>query len=372
MDFDALMREALFYGEKGRFHTCPNPAVGAVLARDGAIIAHGWHHGPGQPHAEIECLSQAIKKGLSAEGATMAVTLEPCIHYGKTPPCADTLLKAGISRLVYGTKDPNPLAAGGAEKLKEAGVDVIGPVLEQECRDLIADFIIWQTTERPYIILKLAETLDGRIATRTGQSRWISSRESRKMVHKLRREIGACGGAILIGGNTFRTDNPQLTARCPDAAVQPLACILASSLPEASSPFHLLRERPAQTIFFTSQAAASSPQATALRELGCRIFPFLSGAEPDFHKIFKIMREELHCPYVLCEGGGTLALSLLEADLVDEFHLHIAPLILGDNEARPLFNGRTASELKNAIGMRFCGTDIIGGDLHLLLRGSGA
>lgn len=371
-DYESLMLKALALAEKGRFHACPNPCVGAILLKDGEIIGRGWHHHAGAPHAEIECLQNCRENGHDPKGATMVVTLEPCAHFGKTPPCADALIAAGVAKLVYGAADPNPQAQGGLEKLRQAGIEVIGPVCEEKCRDMIADFIVWQTTQRPYIILKLASTLDGRIATRTGHSRWISASGSRELVHEMRAGIAACNGAILIGGGTFRADNPSLIARagCNASATQPLACILTSRLPKKDADFHLLKDSPERTVFFASPAVAASTAAEALRQLGCRIFAIgqNAGGGPDFSLMFRIIREELGCLYTLCEGGGHMALSLLEERYVDEFHLHMAPLILGDNDAIPLFSGRSPLELDEALALRFCGVSLWAGDAHLLLR----
>lgn len=370
--YEKFMRRAISLARKARFTTCPNPAVGALLVKSGQIVAEGWHHGAGLPHAEIECLKAAKDSGIDPHGATMVVTLEPCVHYGKTPPCVDALLEAGVSGLVYGTTDPNPEAGGGAQRLKQAGLDVVGPVLEEECRDLISDFIVWQKTERPYMVLKLASTLDGRIATRNGHSRWISNEVSRHSVHCMRADIALSGGAILIGGNTFYTDNPKLTARCEGhaGARQPLACIMTSRLPKTDADYFLLRNRPAETVFFASPASAASTRAEALRKIGCRVFAVgrNQAGKPDFPSMLKLLRNELGCNYVLCEGGGTLALSLLEARLIDEFHLHIAPMILGDNDARPLFMGRSPLSLDDGLRMRFCASEVVAGDARLLLR----
>lgn len=369
-NFIPFMREAIALAQKGRFAVCPNPVVGAVLVRDGKAVARGWHKGFGQPHAEVECLENAREQGIDAHGATMVVTLEPCRHHGKTPPCVDALLKAGIGRLVYGMRDPNPEACGGADLLAAAGVETIGPVLEQECRDLVADYIIWQTTSRPYIYLKLAATVDGRIATRTGHSRWISNEQSRAAVHGLRAGIGRAGGAVLIGGGTFRADNPELTARHAENVPQPLACVLTSRLPKSAAEFRLLSERPEQTIFFASPAATASTTAEALRKTGCRVIAIGPGARggPDFDTMFGYMRADLGCHYVLCEGGGRLALSLLEAALVDEFHLFLAPIIMGDNDARPLFSGRAPLSVEDALAMRICAASADSGDAHITLR----
>ena len=212
-DFAPFMHEAIALAEQGRWKACPNPTVGAVLARDGRVVARGWHHEAGQDHAEVDCLKDAAARGVDPKGCTLVVTLEPCNHQGKTPPCTQAILDAGISRVVMGLADPNPQAAGGAARLRDAGVEVIGPVCEAECRDLVADFLIWQSTDRPYVILKMAATLDGRIATRNGQSQWISCEASRREVQELRAGLGLSGGAVLVGGGTFRADNPRLTAR---------------------------------------------------------------------------------------------------------------------------------------------------------------
>lgn len=370
--YEQYMAEAIALARQALFQTWPNPSVGAVLIKDGAIVAKGWHKGAGLPHAEIECLEDARSKGIDPKGLTMVVTLEPCSHYGKTPPCADALIKAEIGELVFGSNDPNPQASGGAEQLKAAGIKVVGPVLQRECEDLIADFTVWQTSDRPYVILKLASTIDGRIAARNGHSQWISNQESRQKTHCMRAAIARAGGAILIGGGTFRNDNPKLTARCESSGdeSQPLACILTSRLPKADADFNLLRNRPNQTIFFASPAAAASTTAEALRKLGCRVFAVGPNPQgmPDFALMFKILRQDLNCLYVMCEGGGKLALSLLEAGFIDEFHLHLAPLILGDNEAKPLFNGLAPLSIEEALRMRFCSARIYAGDAHLLLR----
>ena len=372
-EFAPFMREAIRLARRGRWHTAPNPMVGAVLLRDGAVVARGWHHGAGLPHAEVDCLADAAARNIDPAGCTLVVTLEPCCHHGKTPPCTDAILAAGIRRVVYGFRDPNPVAGGGAALLASAGLAVTGPVLEAECRDLVADFLVWQTTERPYVLLKLAATLDGRIATRNGVSQWISGPESRRAVHSLRAGVGRAGGAVLVGGGTFRADDPLLTARDVEEndapAHQPLACVLTSRLP-APDGARLVRERPAETVFFVTPAGAASSEAQALRGLGVRVFALAASPAgvPDFSAMLRTLRQELGCLYVLCEGGGHLALGLLEAGLVDEFHLHLAPLILGDVEARPLFSGRVPLDLEAGLRLRLCGLERSGADAHLIFR----
>ena len=255
------MELALMLAKNGLGWTAPNPMVGAVLVKDGEIIGQGWHEKCGEPHAERNALANCKK---SPQGATLYVTLEPCCHQGKTPPCTAAVREAGIKKLVVGLADPNPVACGGACQLREAGLEVVEGVCAQECRDLVADFLVWQTQNRPYVILKMAATLDGRIATRKGQSQWISSEPSRQEVQRLRAGIGLCGGAVLIGGGTFRADDPRLTVHEAGAtAPQPLACVLTSRLPQPDADFHLLRHRPEQTIFMASPAAAASTTGTA-------------------------------------------------------------------------------------------------------------
>ena len=372
LDYAPFMREAIALAERGRWKTCPNPTVGAVLVRDGHVAARGWHHAAGEDHAEVACIKDARAHGVDPADCTLVVTLEPCCHQGKTPPCTAAVREAGIKKLVVGLADPNPVACGGACQLREAGLEVVEGVCAQECRDLVADFLVWQTQNRPYVILKMAATLDGRIATRKGQSQWISSEPSRQEVQRLRAGIGLCGGAVLIGGGTFRADDPRLTVHEAGAtAPQPLACVLTSRLPQPDADFHLLRHRPEQTIFMASPAAAASTTAKALREMGVRVLalgPRARGGGPDFVGLLQLLWQELHCPYVLCEGGGKLALSLLEAGMVDDFRLHLAPIILGDADAQPLFSGRAPLSLDEALRLRVSRTDICGGDVHIRLH----
>ena len=368
-----FMRAAIALAERGRWLTCPNPTVGAVLVRDGHVLAEGWHHACGEAHAEVDCLRDAAEKGVDPCGCTLVVTLEPCNHQGKTPPCTDRILEAGIPRVVIGLRDPNPVAAGGAERLRAAGIKVIEGVCEQECRDLVADFLVWQEKKRPYLLLKLASTLDGRIATRTGHSQWVSCAASRAGVHALRAGIGHAGGAIMVGGGTLRADNPRLTARTDleNATIrQPWACVVTSRLPAVNGDCHLLRERPEQTIFISTPAVAASRLAHELRDLGARVLsvPPLAKGSLDMGSMLAQLYEEIACPCILCEGGGRLALSLLDCGLVDEFHLHLAPRILGDNQAVPLFDGRTPLQLDEALQMRISDLRRCGDDVQIVLR----
>ena len=356
---------------RGRGLTAPNPCVGAVLAKDGEIVAEGWHKALGGPHAEVECLADARQKGVDPAACTLYVTLEPCNHQGKTPPCTKAVLDAGIGRVVIGCVDPNPhVAGGGATVLRAAGLDVVLGVQETLCLDLIDEFRIWATTDRPYSILKMAGTLDGKIAARGGRPQAVSGPESQADVHKLRSQVQA----VIVGGNTFYGDNPQLTCRLgedgmPKGFCQPLAVVVTSTLPKAYSTFNLLRQRPEQVLFWTSEYSAKTPLAEELRERGTLIWglPEL-GQGLGFAKAFERLRAEFGCYRTLCEGGGQLALSLARQDLVDEFILYLAPRVLGDAEGKSLFAGEAVQSMEDTLNFRLAVADSCGDDLKLTYK----
>ncbi|MDL2216940.1 bifunctional diaminohydroxyphosphoribosylaminopyrimidine deaminase/5-amino-6-(5-phosphoribosylamino)uracil reductase RibD [Desulfovibrio sp. OttesenSCG-928-M14] len=381
--FHSFMLMAVELALQARWQTCPNPCVGALLVKDNEVVATGWHKAAGQPHAEILALEDARQKGLDPAGCTLVITLEPCCHHGKTPPCTEAILAAGIRHVVVGALDPNPKASGGADFLRSRGLEVETGVAEQECLDLIADFTVWQNSALPYTLLKLAATLDGRIATRTGHSRWITSPATLGRVHYLRQHMQA----LVVGGNTFYQDNPKLTCRlgnpddtdaelCPN---QPLAVVVTSRLPEAGLSMYLLQHRAESTMFWTTVAAAASPKAEALRRKGVRVIGLPSHArannrghgmraELDLSEGLAYLRGELDCHYVLCEGGGRIGLSMLDKGLAHELHLHLAPKILGDNEAIPLFDGRGSLTMDQALQLRITNAVPSGSDIMITLR----
>lgn len=360
-----FMDRAIGLAGNGQGRTAPNPCVGAVLVRGGRIVAQGWHTAYGMPHAEIECLRDAQAKGIDPSSCTIYVTLEPCNHHGKTPPCTRAILAAGIKRVVVGAMDPNPVAQGGAEFLREQGIEVRTGVRAQRCRDLIADFTRWQTDDRPFTFAKLATTLDGRIATRTGHSVWITGERARKEVHRLR----SWCQAVIVGGGTFRADNPSLTCRLQDfTGNQPLAVVVTRTLPDANAPFTLLRQRPEQTIFWTSQTEAACSRAAALASIGVTVWGLSSRAGMlDLADGLRRLRNEKGCLYAMVEGGGHLAASLYTQSCMDELRLFQAMKIVGDNQAHPCFTGRDVQRMDESWNLRLL-EHRFGPDQYLRLR----
>lgn len=362
------MARALELAAQGKGSTAPNPCVGAVLVRDGLIVAEGWHQRHGQPHAEVNCLADAAARGVDPTSCTLYVTLEPCNHFGKTPPCTHAVLAAGIKRVVVGCADPNPrVEGGGADFLRSKDVDVTVGVLEQPCKDMIADFAVWQFTTRTYNILKMAATLDGRIASRTCKAAWVSGPQSRAAVHELRTRVDA----VIVGGATLRLDNPQLTVRIEGRSIerQPLAVVVTSLLPEPGSPLTLLTDRPDETIFWTDAANAVSVRAEGLRDKGVRVWELPSiGEKLDLAAGFVRLRQEAGCHATLCEGGGRLAMSLCRLGLMDEFQYFLAPKVLGDEMGIPVFSGEVVESMEQARRLRLAAIAPSGEDLLLTYR----
>lgn len=364
-----FMRHALELAERGRGHTSPNPCVGAVLVQGGEVVAEGWHAQFGGPHAEVAAIAAAREAGVDPTQCELYVTLEPCNHEGKTPPCTKAILDAGIRTVVIGALDPNPfIAGGGGPYLLERGVRVVTGVLQQECEDAIADFVVWQTSTRPYVILKMAQTLDGKIAARPGMPEPVTGAVAKREVHGLRARVDA----VLVGGETFRSDDPQLTVRLAESPQerQPRAVILTRSLPLPTDDYRLLTERPKDVIFLTDEDVAKSEVAAALRKRGVQVFGVPNDAlsRLDVTHALERLRSELGVLTVLCEGGGRLAGALSQAGVVDELHLYVSPRVLGDDDAAQGFSGRHASTMKHTVDFRHTGCRQVGEDMLLTLR----
>jgi diaminohydroxyphosphoribosylaminopyrimidine deaminase / 5-amino-6-(5-phosphoribosylamino)uracil reductase len=318
MDDDRYMEEAFSLAERGRGSTHPNPMVGAVLAKDGEIVGRGWHHAPGESHAEAMALADA---GPRARGATLYCTLEPCSHQGKTPPCADALVAAGVARAVIALRDPNPLVDGrGLEKLRGGGVevDLAEAAWGARARTQNAAFIRFHRTGLPLVTYKAAMTLDGKVAAAGGDSRWISCLDSRRAVHELRAEVDA----VMVGAGTVRRDDPELTVRLAEGR-DPVRVVVThdGELPAGAKVLATARHTP--TIVVAHRASGAARRLLEAR--GAELLEVGDGGLPAALEALAT-RGLLD---VLCEGGPTLAGELLAADLIDRVLLFVAPLFVG-------------------------------------------
>ncbi len=320
-DFDSrMMLRCLELARRALGRTSPNPLVGAVIVKDGEIVGEGFHPRAGEPHAEVFALKAAANR---ARGATIYVSLEPCNHYGRTPPCSEGLIQAGVAKVVVGMVDPNPLVAGGGiARLRAAGIEVLVGVEESACRQLNEAFVHRILYKRPLGILKYAMTLDGKIATTSGHSAWVTSQEARNEVHQLR---AGCD-AIIVGGNTVRQDNPYLTSHQVEAH-NPLRVVMSRhlNLPESA---HLWQTADAPTLVFTQEGANPDFQKLLLKQ-GVEVVE-LTSLTPD--KAMAYLYERGFCS-VLWECGGTLAASAIAQGAVQKVLAFIAPKIIGGSIA---------------------------------------
>jgi diaminohydroxyphosphoribosylaminopyrimidine deaminase / 5-amino-6-(5-phosphoribosylamino)uracil reductase len=316
------MRRAFRVAARGRGRTAPNPMVGAVVVRAGEVVGEGWHPHVGEPHAEVFALRAA---GEAARGATMYVTLEPCCHQGRTPPCADAVLAAGVTRVVAAMQDPFPRVSGGGFRvLREGGVQVEVGLLESEARELGRAYLKAVGTGLPWVTLKMAMTLDGKIATRIGDSRWVTGEAARRYVQRLR----DWNDAVLIGSGTALADDPELTARIRGAR-NPLRVVMDGRARVSPNSRLVRTARETPTLLLTGQDAATIP----LQEAGVQVerLPLREGHVDPEPALRALVSRGVHT--VLCEGGGELAASLLQGGLVDELIWFIAPKLVGGREA---------------------------------------
>lgn len=325
------MRAALAEARKGVGRTSPNPAVGAVIVRGSRIVARGWHHAVGLPHAEIEAI-RALPKPSLARGATIVVTLEPCSSHGRTPPCTEAILAAGFARVIYGATDPNPQHAGRAAKLlRAAGVEVVEGVLAEECAALNPSFNHWIATGMPWVIAKWAMSLDGRLTRPPGEPQWLTSPTARRHAMRLRASVDA----ILVGAGTVRADDPALTVRGVRGARQPWRVVLTRSGALPPSAQLLTDEHRERTIVLRNKSLR-----TALRELGRR----------------GISR-------VLIEGGGEVLGQAFDQKLVQEVCCYLAPLLAGGSV--PAVGGRGVADNLERLHLRDAQFERVGPDVCL-------
>ena len=351
-DFDRrMMQRCLDLARRGLGRTSPNPMVGAVIVKDGEIIGEGFHPRAGEPHAEVFALKAA---GENARGATIYVSLEPCNHYGRTPPCSEAIVAAGLAKTVVGMVDPNPLVAGGGiKRLQEAGIEVITGVEEEACRKLNEGFIHRILYKKPLGILKYAMTLDGKIATTTGHSAWVTTEDARSAV----RVVRAGCDAVVVGGNTVRKDNPRLTSRFPGAH-NPLRVVMSRAL-DLPDVAHLWKTEEAPTLVFTEPGAKPDVQEN-LRKQGVEVVE-LSPLSPEKATAYLY---ELGCCSVLWECGGILAANAITQGAVQKVLAFIAPKIIGGSDApTPVgdlgFTTMTQALSLERVEMRIVGSDCL-------------
>jgi diaminohydroxyphosphoribosylaminopyrimidine deaminase/5-amino-6-(5-phosphoribosylamino)uracil reductase len=351
------MTRALALAERGRGHVEPNPLVGAVVVRDGRLVGAGWHQRYGGPHAEVHALAEA---GAAARGATLYLTLEPCCHHGKTPPCTDAVLAAGIARVVAAMADPFPQVAGqGLARLRAAGVACEVGVGEREARRLNAPYLTLLLRGRPHVHLKSAMTLDGKIATRTGDSKWISNEAARRRVHELRGRVDG----IVVGLGTALADDPLLTARPPGPRVAARIVLDSQArLPESSQLVRTAAEAP--TVVVTASGPPAE-RAGRLRALGCEILEVRAEAG---RPAVTALLEELgrrRLTNLLVEGGAEIHGSFLDAGAVDEVHVFIAPRLVGGSAARAPVAGLGRELLREAVALASWEVETLAGDVYL-------
>ncbi len=352
---EAHLRRALALAERGRLTVRPNPMVGCVLVRDGVVIGEGWHERAGGPHAEIVALHAARER---AQGATAYITLEPCAHHGRTRPCADTLIHAGVARVVYALDDPNRRAQGGAERLRAAGVEVSGGLLADEARQQNEAFVHVHRTGRPFVTLKLAQTLDGRVAARDGSSRWITSPQARFAVHELRARMDA----VMVGSGTVLADNPALTVRHVQAPPVPPRPVMLDA--RGRIPVDAAAARPDAIAVTTRRSEPKWRHALAERGVEVLVVAPAAGGGVDLAAALQACAER-GVQAVLAEGGPTVAGALVRASLVDRLVLHVAPTLIGGDGVSSLA-GAGAPSLVEGWSWTFDCVDRLGPDLVIV------
>lgn len=355
------MTLAVSLAKKGAGKTSPNPAVGAVLVKDGRIIAADYHKKAGLPHAEALVIKKA---GAKSRGATLYCTLEPCTHYGKTPPCADALIKSGVKRAVFAMKDPNPVNYGkGIAELKRAGIKTECGLMESEAGYLNRPFIKFMKRRLPYVTVKIAESLDGKIADSKGNSKWVTSGESRKFAHRLR----AQNDAVMVGIKTLLKDDPLLTNRyCRAINKQPLRVILDSRLQTPPASKILKNGKNCGAVLIAAAKGASAKRKSALEKKGAKVvlLPEKNGRV----KLISLLKYlgGIGAMSVLCEGGGELISSLIREHLADEVYFFVSPKIIGGRLSPTSCEG-PSTDIKDSVKIKNIKVEKIGPDI--LIRG---
>lgn len=352
------MERALRLAVKGKGLVSPNPMVGAVLVKNGQIVGEGFHKAAGGPHAEVFCIQEA---GQLAKNATLYVNLEPCSHYGRTPPCTEAIIRAGVSRVVVAMDDPNPLVSGkGIKLLRDKGIEVVTGVMEKQAKALNEIFIKYITTKRPFVAVKLASTLDGKLATRTGDSKWITGPMAREYVHQLRNEYDA----ILVGINTVLADDPLLNCRIDKPSKKdPIRIVLDSKLRIPLDAKVINSSQTAPLIVFTT--ANNRVKIKELQEKGVEVIEQKGETKISIDFVMtKLAQREISS--VLVEGGSNVIWSFFREGFIDKYYMFIAPKIVGGKKGVPLIGGDGIKIMNNAIKMKWKEVKFLGDDLLLI------
>lgn len=349
------MQQALQIAAYAAGRTSPNPLVGAVIVKDGRVVGQGWHRKAGTEHAEIHALRQA---GELAAGATIYVTLEPCSHYGRTGPCSKALIDAGIQRVVIAMLDPNPLVAGkGVAMLKAAGIEVETGLLQAQAERLNEVFLKWIMTKMPFVVMKTAMTLDGKIATAAGNSKWISNEVSRRRVHELRDVYDG----ILVGIGTVLADDPALTTRLESPSGKNPLRIVVDSRARTPLTARVVTDGQAETLIAVT-AAAEAAKVEALRQAGVEVLVVNDGQQVDLKQLFCLLGERGVCS-IFVEGGARINYFLLKAGLVDKVYSFIAPKMVGGSSAPGPVGGDGVETLDQAFLLEDVETELLAGDI---------
>lgn len=359
MDEKEFMRVALSLAAKGR--TSPNPKVGCVVVKNGKIIGKGFHKKAGMPHAEIEAIQDAQNRKQETRNATLYLTLEPCCstYPGKrTPPCTETVLNSGVSRLVVAMKDPNPKVSGrGIEFLRKNGVKVEVGLFGEEAKEINLPYIKHITKRVPFVAIKMAMSADGKIATRKGESKWISGEESRKLVHGMRSEFDA----VMVGANTVRTDDPRLTTRGIKEGRNPIRIIVDSNL-DVNTKSNFMKDADKAKVIIATTETASKQKIKNFESLGARVL--VCGKKNGEVELNGLMRElgKLDVQSVLLEGGSELNASAIEAGIVDKIYFFIAPKIIGGRDAKGPVGGMGIGRMGQALKLKNVKMEKVGED----------
>ncbi len=352
-----FMDLALGWAQSAQGQTAPNPMVGAIVVKNGMVVGMGAHLKAGEPHAEVYALRMA---GDKAKGAILYVTLEPCSHHGRTPPCAEAVIQAGITKVVIATLDPNPLVAGrGMKRLQEAGIEVLLNVKEEESRRLNEVFNKYITTGLPFVTVKTANTIDGKVATEAGSSRWITGEEARGFVHQLRHQ----NQSILVGINTVIKDDPQLTTRLPQGGRNPIRIIVDSQL-RIPLDAQVVVDGQAPTWIYTTHEADFTKKEELERK-GVHVFPVSHGPRVHIPSLLVHLGRQ-QVTSVLVEGGSQINGSFLNSRCIDKLITFIAPKIVGGSQAPTSFGGEGIQKMEEAIELASVQLKQIGQDILIV------